>query len=154
MPCGWKAAHVDADLGDDDLSAEITDAWMGAQQAYGLTERVEIAVYCLVDLEDGRLERVDLAQALLDVTGMYDTHFGFSTPYVMAMHQAPTNGGKWPEAHLHIEFYPPHRRADRLKYLAGVELGAGTFVNDTEPETTAAELRRADPASLAAGRPS
>src|ERR1700704_542322 len=62
MPCGWKAAHVDADLGDDDLSAEITDAWMGAQQAYGLTERVEIAVYCLVDLEDGRLERVDLAQ--------------------------------------------------------------------------------------------
>ena len=31
-PGGWKAAHVDANLGDDDLSAEITDAWMGAQQ--------------------------------------------------------------------------------------------------------------------------
>jgi UDPglucose--hexose-1-phosphate uridylyltransferase len=88
-------------------------------------------------------ERVDLAQALLDVTWMYDTHFGFSTPYVMAMHQAPTNGGKWPEAHLHIEFYPPHRRADRLKYLAGVELGAGTFVNDTRPEDTASQLRDA-----------
>jgi UDPglucose--hexose-1-phosphate uridylyltransferase len=59
------------------------------------------------------------------------------------MHQAPTDGQAWPEAHLHIEFYPPHRRADRLKHLAGVELGAGTFVNDTKPEDTASELRRA-----------
>jgi UDPglucose--hexose-1-phosphate uridylyltransferase len=88
-------------------------------------------------------ERADLAQALLNVTGMYDRHFGFSTPYVMAIHQAPTDGGQWPEAHLHIEFYPPHRRADRLKYLAGVELGAGTFVNDTRPEDTASQLRDA-----------
>ena len=88
-------------------------------------------------------ERLDLARALLQVTGTYDRHFGFSTPYVMAMHQAPTDGAAWPEAHLHIEFYPPHRRADRLKYLAGVELGAGTFVNDTRPEETANQLREA-----------
>jgi UDPglucose--hexose-1-phosphate uridylyltransferase len=46
-------------------------------------------------------------------------------------------------AHLHIEFYPPHRRGDRRKYLAGVELGAGTFVNDTRPEETASQLREA-----------
>ena len=39
-----EAAHVDADLRDNDLSAEITDAWVGAQQAHGLAERVEIAV--------------------------------------------------------------------------------------------------------------
>jgi UDPglucose--hexose-1-phosphate uridylyltransferase len=88
-------------------------------------------------------ERLDLARALLHVTRAYDRHFGFSTPYVMAMHQAPTDGGAWPEAHLHVEFYPPHRRADRLKYLAGVELGAGTFVNDTRPEDTAHQLREA-----------
>ncbi|MDQ2942602.1 MAG: galactose-1-phosphate uridylyltransferase [Candidatus Dormibacteraeota bacterium] len=98
-------------------------------------------VSSIAELDAG--ERLDLAQALLDVTGMYDRHFGFSTPYVMAMHQAPTDGGKWPEAHLHIEFYPPHRRSDRLKYLAGVELGAGTFVNDTRPEDTASQLRDA-----------
>jgi UDPglucose--hexose-1-phosphate uridylyltransferase len=77
------------------------------------------------------------------VTGAYDRHFGFSTPYVMAVHQAPTDGRDWPQAHLHFEFYPPHRRDDRLKYLAGVELGAGTFVNDTRPEDTAEQLRRA-----------
>jgi UDPglucose--hexose-1-phosphate uridylyltransferase len=88
-------------------------------------------------------ERADLAAALLAVTGTFDRHFGFSTPYVMAAHQAPTDGKQWPQAHLHFELYPPHRRADRLKYMAGVELGAGTFVNDTRPEDTAAQLRRA-----------
>lgn len=88
-------------------------------------------------------ERNDFAAMLLAVTGAYDRHFGFATPYVMAMHQAPTDGRAWPEAHAHVEFYPPHRRPDRLKQLAGVELGAGTFVNDTQPEETAAQLRRA-----------
>jgi UDPglucose--hexose-1-phosphate uridylyltransferase len=88
-------------------------------------------------------ERWALAAALLRLTSTYDRHFGFPTPYVMALHQAPTDGQDRPEAHMHFEFYPPHRRADRLKYLAGVELGAGTFVNDTKPEDTAAHLRRA-----------
>jgi UDPglucose--hexose-1-phosphate uridylyltransferase len=95
----------------------------------------------IADLDDA--ERWDLADALLRVANTYDRHFGFSTPYVMAMHQAPTDERSWPEAHLHVEFYPPHRRADRLKHLAGVELGAGTFVNDTKPEDTASQLRRA-----------
>jgi UDPglucose--hexose-1-phosphate uridylyltransferase len=88
-------------------------------------------------------ERGELAAALQMAVRVYDRHFGFSTPYVMAMHQAPTDGQARPEAHLHLEFYPPHRRGDRLKVLAGVELGAGTFVNDTRPEDTAAKLRRA-----------
>ncbi|HEV2952978.1 MAG TPA: galactose-1-phosphate uridylyltransferase, partial [Candidatus Dormibacteraeota bacterium] len=88
-------------------------------------------------------EREEFARALLLVTRAYDRHFGFSTPYVMAMHQAPTDGVEHAEAHLHVEFYPPHRRPDRLKYLAGVELGAGTFVNDTLPENTAADLAAA-----------
>jgi UDPglucose--hexose-1-phosphate uridylyltransferase len=89
-------------------------------------------------------ERWSLSAALLRVARLYDRHFGFSAPYVMAVHQAPTDAVEHPEAHLHIEFYPPHRRPDRLKYLAGVELGAGTWVNDTYPESTAAELREAD----------
>jgi UDPglucose--hexose-1-phosphate uridylyltransferase len=98
-------------------------------------------VASIADLDEA--ERWDLARALLGVAGTYDRHFGFSTPYVMAVHQAPTDGRDWAQAHLHFEFYPPHRRDDRLKYLAGVELGAGTFVNDTRPEDTAEQLRRA-----------
>jgi UDPglucose--hexose-1-phosphate uridylyltransferase len=104
-------------------------------------------VASIADLDSG--ERDSLAAALLAVTSAYDRHFGFSTPYVMALHQAPTDGRAWPEAHLHFEFYPPHRRPDRLKYLAGVELGAGTFVNDTKPEDTAEHLRRAVQAGMA-----
>jgi UDPglucose--hexose-1-phosphate uridylyltransferase len=103
-------------------------------------------VASIADLDGG--ERSALAAALLRATQSYDRHFGFSTPYVMALHQAPTDGREWPEAHLHFEFYPPHRRGDRLKYLAGVELGAGTFVNDTRPEDTAAQLRRAAEAAI------
>jgi len=99
-------------------------------------------VAAVPELDDD--ERWSLSRALLRVTGAFDRLFGFSTPYVMAVHQAPTSGAQRDDAHLHVEFYPPHRRRDRLKYLAGVELGAGTWVNDTYPETTATELRTAD----------
>jgi UDPglucose--hexose-1-phosphate uridylyltransferase len=43
--------------------------------------------------------------------------------------------------HLHLEFYPPNRHADRLKYLAGSELGAGAFLVDARAEDTAHALR-------------
>ena len=33
---------------------------------------------------------------------------------------------------------------DRLKYLAGSEIGAGVFTADTVPEQKAQELRRVD----------
>ncbi len=42
------------------------------------------------------------------------------------------------------------RSATKLKFLAGCEAGAGTFINDTLAEETAAELRRVGPQSLAA----
>jgi UDPglucose--hexose-1-phosphate uridylyltransferase len=62
----------------------------------------------------------------------------------MVFHQAPTDGRPHPEAHLHIEFYPPLRMKDRLKYLAGSELGAGAFTADTLPEEKAEELRKVE----------
>ena len=46
-------------------------------------------------------------------------------------------------AHFHIEFYPPNRTADKLKYLAGSETGAGAYVMDALPEQTAGRLREA-----------
>jgi UDPglucose--hexose-1-phosphate uridylyltransferase len=71
--------------------------------------------------------------------------WGFSMPYMMVMHQKPTDGGDYPGCHFHIEFYPPHRTPEKLKYLAGCESGAGTFVNDTLPEDKAAEMRKTEP---------
>ncbi|MDQ1402289.1 MAG: UDPglucose--hexose-phosphate uridylyltransferase [Actinomycetota bacterium] len=98
----------------------------------------------LVDLDDG--ERDDLAGVLETVTRTYDLLWGFSLPYVMAVHQAPTDGGDWSAAsHLHVEFTPIHRSATKLKYLAGSELGAGAFISDVAPEQAAAELRARRP---------
>ena len=89
-------------------------------------------------------ERGDLARVLKKLLVGYDNLFGFSLPYMMAMHQAPTDGGDHAGlAHFHIEFYPPNRTADKLKYLAGSETGAGAYVVDALPEETAETLREA-----------
>jgi len=72
----------------------------------------------------------------------YDALFDRPMPYVMAVHQAPT-GAAGAGGHLHIEFYPPLRTAEKLKYLAGSEQGAGTFIGDVLPEEAAASLREA-----------
>jgi UDPglucose--hexose-1-phosphate uridylyltransferase len=82
-----------------------------------------------------------LADALQRVAGGYDALFQRPFPYVMAVHQAASDGRE--QGHLHVEFYPPLRTAGKLKYLAGSELGAGTFIGDTLPEETAASLRDA-----------
>jgi UDPglucose--hexose-1-phosphate uridylyltransferase len=85
--------------------------------------------------------RADFARALKTVLLKYDGLWQRPFPYVMVFHQAPTDGEAHPEAHLHVEFYPPYRMRDRLKYLAGSEIGAGVFTADTDPDRTAAELQ-------------
>jgi UDPglucose--hexose-1-phosphate uridylyltransferase len=89
-------------------------------------------------------ERQDLARVLKRLLVGYDRLFGFSLPYMMVIHQAPTDGGDYEGvAHFHVEFYPPNRTADKLKYLAGSETGAGAYVVDTLPEQTAGTLKAA-----------
>jgi UDPglucose--hexose-1-phosphate uridylyltransferase len=89
-------------------------------------------------------ERWDLARVLKRLLVGYDALFGFSLPYMMVMHQSPTDGDDYEGvAHFHIEFYPPNRTADKLKYLAGSETGAGAFIVDVLPERTAQTLREA-----------
>jgi UDPglucose--hexose-1-phosphate uridylyltransferase len=89
-------------------------------------------------------ERWDLARVLKQLLVGYDALFGFSLPYMMVMHQAPTDGEDYEGiAHFHIEFYPPNRTADKLKYLAGSETGAGAYVMDALPESTAQTLKEA-----------
>jgi UDPglucose--hexose-1-phosphate uridylyltransferase len=87
-----------------------------------------------------------LAEVLKWVTMKYDNLFQMSFPYMMLLHQSPTKGD-FPYFHFHIEFYPPHRSKDKLKYLASVETGAGTFLNDSLAEQKAAELRELPPRS-------
>ncbi len=86
-------------------------------------------------------ERHDVARALKTVLLKFDGLWSRPFPYVMVFHQAPTDGRPHPESHLHVEFSPAYRMRDRLKYLAGSELGAGVFTADTVPEDKAAELQ-------------
>jgi galactokinase len=94
----------------------------------------------------------DLAVVLKGLVLKYDALFDRPFPYMMVVHQAPTGGGDQGHDHLHFEFYSPLRSATRLKFLASCESGAGTFINDTLAEETAAALRRVGPQSAAAVR--
>ena len=94
-------------------------------------------------------EEEELAAILRFVLKKYDNVFTRSFPYIMVIHQQPTNGTGEEYSHFHIEFYPPLRTNDKLKYLAGSEAGAGTFINDTIPEEKAKELRELAPFEIA-----
>jgi UDPglucose--hexose-1-phosphate uridylyltransferase len=83
----------------------------------------------------------DFAEGLKYLTVKLDNLWQQSFPYVMALHQAPTDGGDYRGFHFHIEFHPPLRRPNLLKYLAGPEIGGGNFLSDTSPEEKAAEVR-------------
>ncbi|HZA14890.1 MAG TPA: galactose-1-phosphate uridylyltransferase [Myxococcaceae bacterium] len=93
-------------------------------------------------------EAQELAAILKSVLVGYDAVFDRSFPYVMALHQSPSDGGNYEHYHFHIELYPPLRTATKLKYLAGSEIGAGVFVNDTLAEETASTLRSKCPPAL------
>ncbi|MBI2392078.1 MAG: galactose-1-phosphate uridylyltransferase [Deltaproteobacteria bacterium] len=112
-----------------------------ARYAYEVWIAPRRAAPTLVELS--REERRAFARTLGTVLRKLDALWGRPFPYVMAFHQAPTDGAPHPEAHLHVEIYPAYRMPGRLKYLAGSELGAGVFTADTLPETKAAELRGA-----------
>jgi UDPglucose--hexose-1-phosphate uridylyltransferase len=81
-----------------------------------------------------------LARGLKNVTVRFDNLWRMSFPYVMALHQAPTDGGDYRAYHSFFAFHPPLRRPTVLKYLAGPEIGGGNFISDTSPELKAAEL--------------
>lgn len=90
-------------------------------------------------------EKDDLASILKIMLTKYDNLWDMSLPYMMVLHQTPTNGKDYGYYHFHIEFYPPYRTPQKLKYLAGSEAGAGAYINDTLAEEKAAELRAVEP---------
>ena len=93
----------------------------------------------IASLDDAELS--GLARALKEVLVRYDNLWKMSFPYVLVLHQAPTDGRPHADFHFHVEIHPPLRKPNLLKYLAGPEIGGGSFLSDTAPEATAAELR-------------
>jgi UDPglucose--hexose-1-phosphate uridylyltransferase len=86
-------------------------------------------------------ELVDFATVLHETVIRLDNLWRRSFPYVMVLHQAPTDGVAHPGFHFHIQIHPPLRKPGLLKYLAGPEIGGGNFLNDASPEEKAAELQ-------------
>jgi UDPglucose--hexose-1-phosphate uridylyltransferase len=92
----------------------------------------------IADLSDAELS--GLGDALQHVLVKLDNLWRMSFPYVMPLHQAPTDGGDYRGFHFHFELHPPLRKPNLLKHLAGPEIGGGNFLSDTVPEEKAAEL--------------
>lgn len=90
-------------------------------------------------------ERAELASLLSIVRRKYDNLYGFPMPLMMMVRQSPAKG-EHPYFHFHIDFLPIQRSATKLKYLAGIESGCGTFLNDTRAEDQAEILRNVPPA--------
>lgn len=110
-----------------------------ARYAYETFVAPKQAHASLADLSEQ--ECGDLASLLKEVLVRFDNLWQMPFPYVMALHQAPTDRQAHEGFHFHIEFHPPLRRPDLLKYLAGPEVGGGSFLSDTCAEDKATELR-------------
>ncbi|GAC1446170.1 MAG: galactose-1-phosphate uridylyltransferase [Pyrinomonadaceae bacterium] len=110
-----------------------------ARYAYEVYVAPKASYASLAALSDAELR--DFALILKDMLVRFDNLWQMPFPYVMVLHQAPTDGGVYSGFHFHFEFHPPLRRPNLLKYLAGPEIGGGNFLSDTAPEDKAAELR-------------
>ena len=86
-------------------------------------------------------EITDFARILRIIRLKYNKLYGFKLPFMMIFHQAPTDYENYEYYHFHVEFYPVHRDRDKIKYPAGVEFGAGTFINPSNPEENAKILK-------------
>ncbi len=87
------------------------------------------------------LERELLADILRRTTIRYDNLFETAFPYSMGFHQRPTDGGSYPEWHIHAHYFPPLLRSATIqKFMVGFEL-LDSPQRDITPEDAAARLR-------------
>lgn len=87
-----------------------------------------------------------LAAVLVGALARLDRLFDTPMPYMLWVHQRPTDGGSWPAAHLHVHVAPLLRSAGTPRFVAAGELGSGMYFNPVAPEEAAARLRGVGPA--------
>lgn len=90
-------------------------------------------------------ELQELGETIQAVTRGFDQIFERPFPYMMCFHQTPVNSPEWNDSEkyytFHIEFYPPLRERDKIKWYAGSEMGAGVAANPMDVDQCAAILR-------------
>ncbi|HEX7066384.1 MAG TPA: galactose-1-phosphate uridylyltransferase [Bacillales bacterium] len=90
------------------------------------------------------VQKRQLGEILQNVVGGMDRVYNRSFPYMMTMHQEPAAGDDVHDYYrFHIEFYPPLRGEDKIKYNASSETGGWAAANPRKVEETSAILRSA-----------
>ncbi len=87
------------------------------------------------------VEKKSFAEILKQLTIKMDNIFNCSFPYSSGIHQAPTDGNKYPEWHWHMNFYPPLLRSATVKkFMVGYEMFANPQ-RDISAEQAAEKMR-------------
>lgn len=87
-------------------------------------------------------ESASLAAIYHEVLIRYDNLFQMPFPNITLFHSTPCDKKLDPAPyHFHIEFCPPLRSKDKIKYMAGFETGGGNVINPSMPGESAEQLR-------------
>ena len=84
-----------------------------------------------------------MGRCIKRTVGMLDSLFDYPFPYMMCLHQDPVNNEDTKDYyHFHIEFFPPMRSKEKIKFNASseTELGHTAILRHRRK---AAELREA-----------
>jgi UDPglucose--hexose-1-phosphate uridylyltransferase len=93
------------------------------------------------DIPSARPSWNGFAAVLVDALSRLDRLFSAPMPYMLWIHQKPTDGGDWPMAHLHVHVTPLLRAPGVQRFVASAEQGAGVYLNPVPPEVAAENLR-------------
>jgi UDPglucose--hexose-1-phosphate uridylyltransferase len=98
-------------------------------------------VSSITDLSQDEL--FSLTKIYREILIRYDNLFMMPFPNITIFQNCPCSPELDPRPyHFHMEFLPPMRSPDKLKYLAGFESGGGNIVNPALPEESADELKK------------
>lgn len=86
-------------------------------------------------------DRDAMAAVVVDALSRLDHLFDAPMPYMLWIHQRPTDGGDWPQAHVHVEVAPLYRAPATPRYVAAAELATGVWLNPVDPSEAAHRLR-------------
>ena len=92
-------------------------------------------------LADPECDRDGLAALLVDVLARLDQLFDEPMPYMLWIHQRPTDGDIWPRARVHVHIAPANRGPGLQRFVASAEVGGGVFFNPVDPADAARALR-------------
>lgn len=102
----------------------------------------------------GQRLRACLAAILVECVIRLEALLSRGTPYMLWIHQRPTDGNNWPTAHLHLHLAPVMRGPGMMRHLSSAELGAGILFNSIDPVRAAEQLRNLDGKACVPGDPS